>query len=99
MAVHYRLVDERDRPLVKPIVDETLAEHADELKLTPGKMVYELQPNIDWDKGKAVLHLLAALGLDRDDVVPLYIGDDITDEHAFAAIADRGVGIIVADRR
>ena len=78
-------------------VDETLAEHADALKVTPGKMVYELQPNIDWDKGKAVLHLLAALGLDSDDVVPLYIGDDSTDEHAFAAIAERGVGILVAD--
>jgi trehalose-phosphatase len=97
VAVHYRLVDERDRPLVTAAVEETLAEHADALKLTPGKMVYELQPNIDWDKGKAVLHLLAALGLDRDDVAALYIGDDITDEHAFAAIAHRGVGIIVAD--
>ncbi len=97
VAVHYRLVDERDRPLVTVAVDEMLAEHADALKVTPGKMVYELQPNIEWDKGKAVLHLLAALGLDSDDVVPLYIGDDSTDEHAFAAIAERGVGILVAD--
>ena len=84
VAVHYRLVDEADRPRIKAIVDELLTRHAGELKVTPGKMVYELQPNLDWDKGKAVMHLLEALGLDGDDVVPLYIGDDITDEDAFA---------------
>jgi trehalose-phosphatase len=97
VAVHYRLVDNRDRPLVTAAVEQTLVEHPGALKVTPGKLVYELLPNVDWDKGKAVLYLLGALGLDRDDVVPLYIGDDITDEHAFAAIADRGVGILVAD--
>jgi trehalose-phosphatase len=97
VAVHYRLVDERERALVTAAVEAAMAEHGDALKVTPGKMVFELQPNIDWDKGKAVLHLLTALGLDGDDVLPVYIGDDVTDEHAFAAIADRGVGILVAD--
>ena len=97
VAVHYRLVEESWRTRVKAIVDGTIAEHSDELKLTPGKMVYEIQPRIDWDKGKAVLHLLEALGLDGAEVVPLYVGDDITDEHAFEALAGRGVGILVAD--
>ena len=69
------------------MVDALVAEHPDELKVTPGKMVYEIQPNVDWDKGKAVLHLLDALGLDGDDVMPLYLGDDVTDEDAFAALA------------
>jgi trehalose 6-phosphate phosphatase len=63
--------------------------------VTPGKMVYEIQPKIDWDKGKAVLYLLEALDLNRDDVVPMYLGDDITDEDAFEALADRGLGIFV----
>src|SRR6202011_5420282 len=36
-----------------------------------------------------------ALGLDRDDVVPVYLGDDITDEDAFRALAGRGIGIFV----
>jgi trehalose 6-phosphate phosphatase len=61
-------------------------------------MVYEIQPKIDWDKGKAVLYLLEALGLDHEDVVPMYLGDDITDEHAFEALAGakpRGIGIFV----
>jgi trehalose 6-phosphate phosphatase len=88
VAAHYRLVSEDERPRVGRVVDEILTE-------LPGKMVYEIQPNIDWDKGKAVLYLLGALDLDRDDVVPMYLGDDITDEHAFGALATRSIGVFV----
>ncbi|MGZ3666500.1 MAG: trehalose-phosphatase, partial [Ktedonobacterales bacterium] len=96
VAVHYRLVSEEQRPRVKQIVDDILSEHP-ELKVTPGKMVFEIQPKLDWDKGKAVLYLLKALNLDRDDVIPLYLGDDITDEDAFRALAGRGIGIFVGN--
>jgi trehalose 6-phosphate phosphatase len=98
VAAHYRLVSEAERPRVREIVEAVLQEHPDDLKVTPGKMVYEIQPKIDWDKGKAVLYLIEALGLDREDVVPIYLGDDITDEHAFEALATaspRGIGIFV----
>jgi trehalose 6-phosphate phosphatase len=98
VAAHYRLVSQEERPRVKEIVDAILADHPNELKVTPGKMVYEVQPKIDWDKGKAVLYLLEALDLDREDVVPMYLGDDITDEHAFEALAGAstgGIGIFV----
>jgi trehalose 6-phosphate phosphatase len=95
VAAHYRLVSEDERPKVGRVVEDLLAEHPDDLKVTPGKMVYEIQPNIDWDKGKAVLYLLGTLDLDRDDVGPMYLGDDITDEHAFEALAGRGIGIFV----
>ena len=95
VAAHYRLVAEGERDKVKAVVDQILADHPDELKCTPGKMVWEIQPKIDWDKGKAVLYLLQALDLDRDDVVPMYMGDDITDEHAFEALVGRGIGVFV----
>jgi trehalose-phosphatase len=95
VAVHFRLVAEAQRPRVKEIVDAILSEHPKELKITPGKMVFEIQPRLDWDKGKAVLYLLKALDLDRDDVMPIYLGDDITDEDAFRALAGRGIGIFV----
>jgi trehalose 6-phosphate phosphatase len=95
VALHYRLVADADRPKIAPIVDRVLAEQPDELKVTPGKMVYEIQPKLEWDKGRAVLYLLEALGLDRSDVVPLYVGDDITDEDAFRALSGKGVGIFV----
>lgn len=95
VAVHYRLLDDDGRDRVRRAVDGILADHPDELKMTPGKMVYELQPKLDWDKGKAVLHLLDTLGLDGDDVVPVYLGDDVTDEHAFEALPPRGIGVFV----
>jgi trehalose 6-phosphate phosphatase len=44
-----------------------------------------------------VLYLLEALGLNGEDVLPLYVGDDNTDEHAFQALSGRGIGILVAD--
>lgn len=93
VAVHYRLVDEGERPKVGEAVDALLGEYPDDLKVTPGKMVYEIQPKIDWDKGKAVLYLLEALEL--GDATPMYMGDDITDEHAFEALAGRGIGVFV----
>jgi len=95
VAVHYRNVFEPDRQRVREAVDALLARFPSELKVTPGKMVYEIQPNVDWHKGKAVLHLLGVLGLDRDDVMPLYLGDDVTDEDAFAVLRGRGIGIFV----
>ncbi|MBV8539048.1 MAG: trehalose-phosphatase [Pseudonocardiales bacterium] len=95
VAVHYRLVDREHHAMVAAVVADLLDEYSGRLKVTPGKMVYELQPKIDWNKGKAVLRLLETLGLDTDDVVPLYLGDDITDEDAFRALTGRGVGIIV----
>lgn len=95
VAVHYRHVAPEDRDRVGDSVQTLLAENSDRVALTPGKMVYELKPNIDWDKGKAVLHLIDVLGLGGDDVLALYLGDDITDEDAFRALRDRGIGIFV----
>src|SRR6266480_816612 len=95
VAAHFRLVPQEQRPRVKELVDAILSEHPQELKVTPGKMVFEIQPRLDWDKGKAVLYLLKALDLDRGEVVPIYLGDDITDEDAFRALAGRGIGIFV----
>jgi trehalose 6-phosphate phosphatase len=97
VAAHYRLVAPAQRPEVQRVVERLLAEHPGDLKVTPGKMVYELQPKLDWDKGRAVLHLIAALGLDGKDDLPIYLGDDITDEDAFEALSGRGIGIFVGD--
>ena len=95
VAAHYRLVADAERGAVKDIVDTLLAEHPDELKVTPGKMVFEIQPKIDWHKGKAVLYLLEALGLERGDIMPMYFGDDHTDEHAFESLQGKGLGVFV----
>lgn len=95
VALHYRLVPAADHKRVQDLVDEVLNRHPGALKVTPGKMVYEVQPAFDWDKGKAVLYLVEALHLGAD-IVPLYLGDDATDEHAFEALRRRGLGFIVS---
>ena len=96
IAVHYRKVNESNFPKLERTVSEVAARHR-ELRRMEGKKVYELLPNIDWDKGKAVLWLLERLGLERAGMRPIYIGDDRTDEDAFRALQQRGVGIVVSE--
>ena len=95
-AVHYRLVSDADKPRLDEAVEAVAADYGD-LRRKGGKMVYEILPKLDWDKGKAVLWLMEALGLDGPDVLPFYLGDDLTDEDAFAVLRGRGIGILVAD--
>lgn len=94
VAVHYRQVAEGEVSVVEAAVDQLLAEASD-LRKTYGKKVFELRPRLDWDKGKAVSWLLEALGLHGPDVLPFYLGDDTTDEDAFAALTERGIGILI----
>ena len=97
VAAHYRNVNANDTAKVQDVVKIVAARHAD-LRSMNGKKVYELLPDIDWDKGKAVIWLLEALGLERENVRPIYIGDDNTDEDAFRALEKRGVAILVSDQ-
>jgi alpha,alpha-trehalase len=96
IAVHYRLVADDEVARVERAVAAVAAD-TPELRRTTGKKVFELRPRIEWDKGKAVLWLLGALGVEGEDVLPFYLGDDDTDEDAFAALKDRGIGLLVAD--
>jgi len=75
-------------------VTEIAAAHP-RLRRTGGKKVFELRPDIDWDKGTAVRWLLEVLGLEGTEHVPIYVGDDETDEDAFRAVREHGVGVVV----
>jgi trehalose-phosphatase len=97
IAAHYRNVNESDSPKLERVVSEVATRHR-KLRRIDGKKVYELLPNIDWDKGKAVLWLLEKLGLERPNAHPIYIGDDCTDEDAFRALEQRGTGVLVSEQ-
>lgn len=96
IAVHFRNVDDADVPTIEEAVDKAISEQVS-LRKRQGKKIFELQPDIDWDKGRAVLWLLHELDLDQSTVLPLYVGDDVTDEDAFRALSGRGLGIVVRD--
>jgi trehalose-phosphatase len=98
VAAHYRNVNETDAFRVALAVDAVAVRHRD-LRRMDGKKVYELLPDIDWNKGKAMLWLLETLGLEGGRALPIYIGDDRTDEDAFRAIEKRGVAILVSEQR
>lgn len=68
------------------VVDAVSAAHP-ELRVTRGRKVLEVRPQVDWDKGTALAHLLEMLGLaDPSQVYCIYIGDDRTDEDAFQGV-------------
>jgi trehalose-phosphatase len=106
ISVHFRLVDEARVPEIERAVDTVAAAFPD-LRKVPGKKHLELRPRIDWDKGRAVLWILDRLAESGENGeigqygggpwIPLYLGDDVTDEDAFRAISGRGVGILVGD--
>ena len=93
ISTHVRQVDPRWHPQVEAIVDELRQAHPT-LRREGGKMLYELRPDIDWDKGTAVRWLLDGMGVDRS--AALYVGDDLTDETVFAALAGHGATVVVA---
>ncbi len=96
IAIHYRQVAPENIERIEAAVDEVTSDHPD-LRKAYGKKIFELQPKVDWHKGKALFSLMRTLELDRDDVLPVYIGDDVTDEDAFRALQRRGVGIVVRE--
>ncbi|WZY80278.1 hypothetical protein YC2023_026662 [Brassica napus] len=91
-SVHFRCVDEKKWSELVLQVRSVLKEYP-RLKLNQGRKVFEIRPMIEWDKGKALEFLLESLGFgNSNNVFPVYIGDDRTDEDAFKLLRDRGEG-------
>ena len=95
IAVHYRQVPDEHTDEIEQAV-HAVASSQPKLRVTGGKKIFELRPAVEWHKGTAVNWLLDALDLAGEDVVPIYLGDDETDEDAFGALPDHGIGIVVA---
>ena len=97
-AVHYRLVkDKSHMPRIEKAVNQ-IVENEDSVRLMSGKMVFEILPNIEWNKGMAIRWIMNALKIQWDEARVVYIGDDVTDEFAFRAVRSRGTGILVSEK-
>ena len=57
IAVHYRRTARKDVDKVKDILNEIAVQFIG-LRLTSGKKVLELQPDVDWHKGHAINYLI-----------------------------------------
>ena len=97
LAVHYRNVQPEETERVRSSALK-IARTFEGVRARPGKMVLELQPDLDWNKGSAVEWLRDSLGIEPSTTLVVYIGDDETDEDAFEAINDWGVGVFVGPR-
>jgi trehalose 6-phosphate phosphatase len=97
VAVHYRNAA-RDR-VGEVAAAVRAAGQRDALRVTTGREVIELRPDIDWDKGKTLRwvidHLQQAGSGPQENLLPIFLGDDITDEDAFDAVRHDGVPILV----
>jgi trehalose-phosphatase len=91
-SLHYRSAEKEGKALIKEIFREVIANDLDPQAffVLRGKKVLELVPRIKWNKGRAALFLLQS---QKKDCLPIYVGDDVTDEAAFNALRAHGVTI------
>ncbi|MFP4006166.1 MAG: trehalose-phosphatase [Candidatus Hadarchaeia archaeon] len=98
-SVHYRLVSPDKIQRVRNVFGKVAQPYIEsgDLRVTEGKKIFEIRPSVDWDKGKAVSYLLTELNFE-EETLPIYLGDDSTDEDAFKTI-EEGIGIFVGEKR
>jgi len=103
LSLHYRLVKKQDVSTLKTIFYEAIAlpRVEEKIHVGTGKKVFEIKPPVSWDKGKIVLWLLArqCFAIEKNNILPVYIGDDTTDEDAFKVLRNKGLTVFVGKPR
>ncbi len=94
IAVHYRQTPEEHIPDLAERVREVSAD-TEGLRMAGGKKIFELRPDVPWDKGRALRWIMEKSGATAADALATYVGDDETDEDAFVEVRERGLGIVV----
>ena len=85
-SVHFRKAPANCREEIRRTVEAAVDSTGDLFCVTPGLEVLEIKPRVNWNKGSAVRWIEE--GLDRGPSLTVFVGDDITDEDAFAALPD-----------
>jgi trehalose 6-phosphate phosphatase len=81
LALHYRLCADRQAARVA-ILDALAPWETQGLRIQQGRLVFELGPPLDINKGTALTHLMETYRLGG----VLYLGDDLTDVEAFKVL-------------
>ena len=99
LSVHYRLATRSSYLLAKKIIEEVIQPFLvrNKIKVSYGKKVIEIKPPVQWNKGRVVAWLLARQTFILGDhpIMPIYLGDDVTDEDAFGMLKNKGLTIYV----
>jgi trehalose 6-phosphate phosphatase len=90
LTVHYRSVPSSQVRSLISLVINTIRSFDTSLIITRGKKVIEIRPSISWGKGDAVLQIMKTIKTPRRPV-PLFIGDDATDEDVFRVLQSKGI--------
>lgn len=97
ISVHFRQVEEKNVNLVHQMVERVIQKPASRglIKVTSGKKVYEVRPAVNWNKGKAIQLIMKKYGKGgrQSGLLPIYLGDDLTDEDGFQMIKKYGIGV------
>lgn len=99
LSVHLRLAAEDQKSRVHAAFEEATNAwlQAGEVRVTAGKEVLEVRPNIPWDKGRAIARIAAEC---PEDALVMYFGDDLTDEDGFSAVDElNGISVFVGPAR
>jgi trehalose-phosphatase len=86
LALHYRGAPQHADALGR-LLEEQLKRCSTPLRVVHGKAVFELQPDVEWDKGRACDAMCEAWGVQD---AAAYLGDDEIDEPAFISVRRRG---------
>jgi len=99
IAIHYRgVADGESEQLEKKIMG--VARSFPKFRARSGRKVIEIIPDVNWHKGMAVLWLSSVFDeLDGGASIPIYVGDDVTDEDAFRSLAGKGITVFVNSNR
>jgi trehalose 6-phosphate phosphatase len=99
LSVHYRMVAQDEEMLVRSAFHDCVRPYREkrQIRITSGKQVFEVRPPVRWTKGTIVNWLIGRRKAVAEGagIVSVYIGDDLTDEDAFAALGSRGITIVV----